>query len=127
MITVDPEFFARSVLIKATILAFVLSVYTLFVFKIPVTSGLVFGSLLDISTFFIILKGLKEFIRSKSLKTIALAVVLRGIIKVIILFIAVFNPSIFNFWTASIGILIVEITIVLEAIRLCVFGKISTV
>lgn len=123
MITVDSDLFARSVLIKALVLAVVLSISSLFVFEISVTSGLVFGSLLDISTFFLILKGLNEFVESGGIKKIAFAVMLRMVIKVIILFIAVLNPLIFNIWAASIGILIVEITIILEVIRLWIFDK----
>lgn len=123
MTTVSSELFARSVWVKALVLAVVLSVISFFASEISATRGLVFGSLLDISTFFLILKGLNEFVESGNIKKIALAVILRMVIKVAILVIAVFNPLIFNIWTASIGILIVEITIILEAIRLWVFDK----
>jgi hypothetical protein len=125
---IDSQVFAKSVLIKAITFVFVFSIgLVLVVGQKPVVNGFIVGSLLDIATFFLILQGLNGFIQSRKKALIIIGIIVRIFTKTAVLIIGVTNPMLFNLWTATLGILVVEITIVAEAARIFIFGKVRLI
>gem|GEM_PF-6849973 len=106
----------RSIVLNSIILAFPLSIVSLILFPLPYFAGLFLGSLLDISTFYLLVFGLARFFEKHSAIFLLFVFLLRLILKGAILFLAASLPKFLNLWTTFLGILIIELMIIFEAL-----------
>lgn len=111
-----PIHIVRSIVFNSFILAFSLSIVSLTLFPLPYFAGLFLGSLLDISTFYLLVFGLARFFEKHSAIFLIFVFLLRLLLKGVILFLAASFPRFLNLWTTFVGILIVELMIIFEAL-----------
>lgn len=119
MVDIKIRSFVRQVGVKATIFALVLGLLTLLTGKLALFLGLIAGALVDISTFYFLGEFADRLFEKTARASFVLAMVslfgLRLFLQVLILYLALVFSSILNFWTTLIGVLIIQITIFIQA------------
>lgn len=119
--------FAHQVTIKATIVTIVLAAILLSTGKPALPQGLAAGALADIGTFYLLAEvAYGIFLKTKHWFS-ALAIMgffaFRIFMQVVVLYLALVYSSVLSLWTALLGILIVHVMILVQAVFMRIQGE----